>query len=496
MKNCRLFLLLMCFIASPLWAGTFEELISGSTGNTHVVSTESEFNQRAASAQPGDVILIADGTYSGWQLKIPSVGTNDNPIIYTAQHPGKVTFQNGMHLFWISGSYNIIGGFTLSNIRDEVIRFYGGASYNRLTDNNMDDLGSLDAGRGYINVREQAHYNRIDHNEVVGAKDAIRIWLGEEGVANGPSQYTRIDHNTFKDPTYRETNAPVLQIGQGVGVPDSRWLEVRTVFEHNVIDNHYTGYAEIISVKSCYNILRYNEIKDSRGCINLRSGNYNEVYSNYIHSSRGQGITVKGAYNKVYNNVIDVPNGTGIDMPRWGQKIGDSGLPPAHDNLVAYNTIIAYNDYGMRIGDRVNGACRPIYNCKVFNNIIIGDGGKLLHVNTENYKCGDSRCDERDWDELGGGYNDIEISNNLFLKTDTASYGSGYDVDKNKVVGNPNLIDVFHLSSGSIAVDKGIVIPSISVDYYGNPRDGAPDIGAFEYSKVLLPPENVEAIKQ
>ena len=495
MKNCRLFLLLMCFIANPLWAGTFEELISGSTGNTYVVSTESEFNQRAASAQPGDVILVADGTYSGWRLNIPSVGTNDKPIIFTAQHPGKVTFKNGMHLFWISGSYNIIGGFNINNVGDEVIRLHSGASHNRITDNKMNGPGSLSVGRGYINIREQSHYNRFDHNEVVGAKDSVRIWLNDDALANGPSTYTRIDHNTFKDPTYKEDgNHPVLQIGSGVGPPDTRLLEVHAVFEHNVIDNHYTNYAEIISVKSCYNILRYNEIKDSRGCISLRAGNYNEVYSNYIHSSRGHGIIIKGAYHKVYNNVIDVPNGLGIIMPRWGQRIGDSELPPAHDNLIAYNTIIDYSDYAIRVGDIYSEACRPIYNCKVFNNIVIGDGGELLHVNTDNYKRGNLWCDERDWNYIEGG-NDVEISNNLFFKTGTASYGSGYNLDANKVVGNPNLIDLFHLPSGSIAIDKGIVIPSISVDYYGNPRGGSPDIGAFECSKVL-PPRNVEVVTQ
>jgi hypothetical protein len=487
MKNCRLFLLLMCFIANPLWAGTFEELISGSTGNTYVVSTESEFNQRAASAQPGDVILVADGTYSGWHLKIPSVGTNDKPIIFTAQHPGKVTFKNGSCLFRITGNHNIIGGFNIDNVGYEVFYIKGGASYNRLTDNNITNPGTLTCGRGYINIREQSHYNRIDHNEIVGAKDAIRIWLNEDAIDNGPSQYTRIDHNIFKDTAWRGTNAPVLQIGQGVGLPDSRWLEVHTVFEHNVIENHYTGYAEIISVKSCYNILRYNEIKDSRGIISLRSGNHNEVYSNYIHSSRGYGIVIKGAYHKVYNNVVDVPNGVGIVMPRWGQRIGDSELPPAHDNLIAYNTIIAYDQYGMRIGDRDNGACMPIYNCEIYNNIIIGNDGTLLHYHTGAYTTGDELCHEEDWDELGDGLNDVDISNNLYYRTGAAKYGSGYNLDANKVVGNPTLIDIFHLPDDSIAIKKGVVVKDISVDYYGNSRDEAPDIGAFEYSKVLPP---------
>jgi poly(beta-D-mannuronate) lyase len=488
----------MCFIASPLWAGIFPELISSSTGNTYVVSTESEFNQRAASAQPGDVILVADGTYSGWQLKIPSVGTNDKPIIYTAQHPGKVTFKNGVDLFKITGSYNVIGGFNIDNVGYEVFLIKGGASHNRITDNKMNGPGSLNSGRGFINVREQSHYNRIDHNEIIGAKDAIRIWLLQEAVDNGPSQHTRIDHNVFKDTAWRPTQGGILQIGQGCEFPESILLEVRAIFEHNTVENHFTGYSEIISSKSCYNIIRYNEIKDSYGGISLRSGNYNEVYSNYIHGSgTGRAITIKGAYHKICNNVIDAPEKTGIKMDRWGHRNykGDNRaeIPPTHDNIIAYNTIIDYDDKAMRIGDIHGEACIPLYNCKVFNNIIIGDGGDLFHSNTDSYQSGNSRCDERDWGELGDGYNDVEISNNLFFKSGTTTYGSGYNLDANKVVGNPNLMDLFSLPSDSIAIDKGIAIPGLSVDYYGNPRDGSPDIGAVEYLKVP-PPRDVRVV--
>jgi hypothetical protein len=498
MKNCRLFLLLIYFIASPLWAGTFEELISGATGNTYIVSTESEFNQRAASAKPGDVILVKDGTYSGWQLKIPSVGTKDKPIIYTAQHQGQVTFQNGMWLFWISGSYNIIGGFNMLNIADEAIRFWKGASHNRITDCNMDGLGSTPCGRGFMSFMEQSSYNRIDNNYIVRYKDWIRIRLDDDAVTNGPPHHNQIDHNTIEDPTYSFYG--VLQIGQGIGNPDSRWLEAYTIFEHNTVNNHYTDDDEFISIKCCNNIIRYNEFNNCKGTLNIQTGNYNEVYGNYIHSNRGYGIGVHGAYNKVYNNIIELAsdaswNYEGIMMSRWGERVTGSHLGPIHDNIIANNTVLNCKGYGIRVGDKNGTACRPIYDCKVYNNIIVGDVGTLFHYHTGAYVSGDPLCDEDDWPYLGDGLNDVEISNNLFFKSGTASYGSGYDIDGNKVVGNPNLIDIFNLPSNSIAIDKGIMVKDISIDYYGNSRDSMPDIGAIEYLKIL-PPDNVKAIKQ
>ncbi len=500
MKNCRLFLLLIYFIASPSWAGTFEELISGSTGNTYIVSTESEFNERAASAKPGDVILVKDGTYSGWQLKIPSVGTKDKPIIYTAQHQGGVTFQNGMKLFWISGSYNIIDGFNMLNVEDEVIRFHSGASHNRITNCNMDGLGSTYCGRGFISFLEQSNYNRIDHNYIIRYKDSIRIRLDEDAVTNGPSQYNRIDHNIIEDPTYGGTNHPVLQIGQGIGRPDSRWLESHTIFEHNTVNNYDSGDDEFISIKCCNNIIRYNEFNNCKGSLNIQTGNYNEVYGNYIHSNRGHGIGVHGAYNKVYNNIIELSSSAswaymGIFMTRWGERTSGSHLSEAHHNIIAHNTVINCKGYGIRVGDINVTACRPLYDCKVYNNIIVGDVGTLFHYNTSAYTSGNELCDPDDWPYLGDGLNDIDISNNLFFKSGTASYGSGYDLDRNKVVGDPNLIDIFNLPSNSIAIDKGIMVKDISIDYYGNSRDSLPDIGAIEYLKIL-PPDNVKAIKQ
>lgn len=467
-------------------------VIAAANGTTCNATSEAEFNTCITNAGPGDVIRIEDGTYSGWALDISSSGTASQPIIYTARNPGSVTFQNGVKFLWITGDYNVIGGFIINNVDDDVFRFHSQASYNRLTDNNITSPGSTDVGRGYVNVREQSHYNRFDHNVVTGAGDAIRIWLHEDAIANGPSQYTRIDHNTFQDALVGPQGRSVLQIGQGIGLPASLELEVHAIFEHNVIENHSTGYDEIVSSKSCYNIVRDNEINNSYGGISLRSGNYTEVYRNYIHGPRGgHGIRISGAYHKVYNNVIDAPDKKhGIFMSRWGHRVGTSSLPSTHNNLIAHNTIIDYDQYGMRIGDYTgipNGACRPVYDCNITNNIIIGDVGTLIHYNTSAYVSGNANCAEADWPLLGDGLNDVTFRNDLYHATGTASNGSAYALDTNKITGNPSLVSIFHLPSGSIAIDVGIAVSGITDDYYGTLRSlgAAPDIGAYEYDVVI-----------
>jgi hypothetical protein len=58
--------------------------------------------------QPGDVIILKDGTYdTDERLRFLGSGTADNPVVFRAETPGGVTFTGGARL--------TIGGETDSN---------------------------------------------------------------------------------------------------------------------------------------------------------------------------------------------------------------------------------------------------------------------------------------------------------------------------------------------------------------------------------------------
>ena len=88
---------------------------------------------------------------------------------------------------------------------------------------------------------------------------------------------TRIDHNYFHDKALGSGEAIVLG---GLGVTGD-YQDTFSTIEYNVFQN-CDGDAEIISVKSSSNALRYNTILTSNGTLSLRAGNRSSVYSNFM----------------------------------------------------------------------------------------------------------------------------------------------------------------------------------------------------------------------
>ena len=53
----------------------------------------SEVEERMAEAQPGDIIVLADGVYDGERCKLAAKGTADQPIVIRAENMGKAVIK-------------------------------------------------------------------------------------------------------------------------------------------------------------------------------------------------------------------------------------------------------------------------------------------------------------------------------------------------------------------------------------------------------------------
>ncbi len=414
----------------------WSETIASASGNIYTVSSGTEFNYIASIVAPGDVVLIEDGTYVWPPLYVNSNGTPEAPIIYTAKNPGKVVFIGGQRLFRIAGNHNIIGGFVFKGISERVFHFTGaagsratGASDNRITDNAIIESGATTVGRicpcRMFEFERRAHRNRIDHNLFARNYGFIRIHLdSEDAVENGPSQDNIIDHNVFRDAL--GPHVPVLQIGQGEpSQAGSSQLQVRTVFEHNLIRNHNTTTGEIVSVKSSNNIVRFNTFENSHGGINLRHGNQSEVYGNYFKGGDSDAIAIHGAYHRVYENVVNGPNRRyGITLSRWGNRksgvvrngeLVAAALPPTHNNFVYRNQVLSYRDYGLKVNFCNAEACYAISDSEIKDNVIVGSTGTLFSYDPR-------------------GASNVVISGNTYVPKNIAQLGTGYDYDLSPTV--------------------------------------------------------------
>src|SRR4030095_8891960 len=147
--------------------------------------------------------------------------------------------------------------------------------------------------------------NRLDHTLLEGKNNRNPV------VANGccESRRNSVDYCYFKDIAFvPENGREIIQV-QGVGRSD-QYTQDGAFFtiEHNLFERADGEGAEIISIKSNFNLIRYNTIRASRGGITLRSGYANRVEGNFIFGEGKAGtlgIRVQGPREIVVNNYIE-----------------------------------------------------------------------------------------------------------------------------------------------------------------------------------------------
>jgi poly(beta-D-mannuronate) lyase len=85
--------------------------------------------------------------------------------------------------------------------------------------------------------------------------------------------------------------------------------------ERNLFEEAHGEAAEIISIKSNRNVVRFNTFRKTKGGITNRSGNFNVIEGNFILGEgepRSYGIRVTGQYHRVVNNQVVGVAGAGL----------------------------------------------------------------------------------------------------------------------------------------------------------------------------------------
>ncbi len=367
----------------------WSEVISRSTGRLHFVSSAADFNDKAANARPGDVILIKNGRYRYWRLAMPANGTADKPIVIAAQTPGSVVFGEGTRLK-ITGNHYIIGGFVFENLSRNNSILFEGASNNRFTDNRFSNCGLTPTDR-ILGVYDGSNRNRFDHNIMIGSRSiGMAVVLPKDGdYSFRYSQDNRFDHNTFRDIPSQQSpqHAMALQIGQYATKHNRD--ESRTLIDNNRFTNNG---AEAVNSKSNNEIYRNNVFRDSTrfSSLVLRSGNDKRIISNEFENVK-IAIQAYGKGHVISKNEIRTVREAGILVPRWGTyQIDASRLstsPSTGDISITENLVENSANRGIEIGRTWGWVTKPGYvlaenppfGLKVERNTLIGTKGILLH---------------------------------------------------------------------------------------------------------------------
>jgi len=404
------------------------------------VTSISSLRSAIAAAQPGDTVILADGSYSNSTLiSVARAGTASARITIAAETIGGATISGTAGFRLDSGaSYVTIRGFRFTHSG-------GGMRVGSGTNNCL-------ITRNYFKIPGTGSYlrvagtdNEVSYNSFVDKTEAGSfIVLDEDNMTWRPY----VHHNHLRGHTYAGSNG-----GEGIQV-----FSVLPRVEYNLFEEiHVRG--EYISIKesggSQGGFYRYNTFRNlTNGDLTFRYCRNDLVEGNFFINTPG--LRVYGKNHTIRNNYVEGGRIMLGDGSTTGTYVGIDNLE------LSYNTLVNARIFGSL---RADTGIAP-NNVRITNNIIVADGGVAMdepHAFTNVTYAGNIL-----WGTAGAG----------------AMPSSGYTRVDPQLVRNGN--GVLHLAATSPAIDAAVGAYAIADDLDGQPRSGAKDVGADEMSSATV----------
>lgn len=349
--------------------------------NPQLVYNVKDFNEKVASAVPGDTIRLANGVWENAELLFEGQGSEENPIVLSVEEKGKVTLEGNSNLR-IAGEHLVVEGLVFKNgytPTNEVISFKKDkenlANNCRLTEVVIDRYNNPERHETETWVAIYGKHNRVDHNHLAGKNTkgvTLIVRLNSEESEENENQ---IDHNYFGHrPNLGSNGGETLRIGT------SHYSMVNS--KTQVVSNYFdrcNGEHEIISNKSNQNVYKYNTFFECTGTLTMRHGNETMVDGNvFIGNNKPStgGIRVINGQQTVVNNY-----GVGLTGYRFrGAFVIMNGVPNSplnryfqvEDATVKNNTFINCDHVQLCAGSDAERSATPI-NSVVANNIFYNE---------------------------------------------------------------------------------------------------------------------------
>lgn len=369
-------LILILLLASPTMA------------NNILVSTQQEYAEAVAAAQPGDTIVLANGEWRDFEILFTGKGTAEQPITLTAETKGQVLITGRSNLR-LAGEYLVVSALVFRDGHapgSPVISFRASeediAFHSRVTEVVIDGFIKPHRFDTDTWVNLFGKHNRLDHSYFAGKSNrgvTIGVQLhNREGIGMvNMENHHRIDHNYFGPrPVIGSNGGETIRIGNS-------WSSLGDSF--TTVENNYfdrcDGEVEIISNKGGNNVFRGNVFFESRGTLTLRHGNDNLVENNVFIGNRVPhtgGIRVINKRQTVRNNYMQ-----GLTGHRFGggfvimNGVYNSVINRYHqveDALIENNTIIDVDHIELAAGSDEERQATPINSAFRANLIFNADG--------------------------------------------------------------------------------------------------------------------------
>lgn len=351
-----------------------------------LVKTVGEFHEAIESAIPGDKIVLANGTWENVELLVKAKGTKENPIIISVEEKGKVVI-TGVSSLRISGEYVEISGLVFKNgytPSSEVISFReksGVYAYNcRLTECVIDNFNNPERFSNETWIALYGKNNRVDHCILSDKRTSgvtLTVRLIDEECQNNNHQ---VDHNYFG---YHQTLGSNGGETMRIGTSKYSLSTSGTLVEANYFDR-CDGEMEIISVKSCGNVIKNNTFFECRGTLTFRHGHDNLAEGNFFLGNGKDntgGVRIINERNSAINNYF-----YGLKGYRFrGALVIMNGVPNSPINrynqviegVFSNNTFVNCDHIQLCAGSDAERSLPPV-DSKIENNIFYTDTPKKI----------------------------------------------------------------------------------------------------------------------
>jgi len=256
------------------------------------VSNAAELQNAIEKAEPGDVIVLANGIYKDLEINFIGKGTEDKPIVLRAETNGEV-FLEGKSNLKLGGEYLEVHGLFFRNGQTPsraVIEFRIDknqlASHCKVTNCVIKDFNQLKRDRVDLWVLFYGRHNTLSHCYIEGKSNrgpTVRVDIkGNQSINN----YHQIVHNHFGPrPRKGGASAETIQIGDsGTSMSPSYTNVSNNLFEK------CNGEVEVISSKTNFNEFRNNVFYKCEGSLVTRHGNYCIIDGNYFIGDENENV--------------------------------------------------------------------------------------------------------------------------------------------------------------------------------------------------------------
>ena len=366
----KILLLLAAFI---LWNGSL-------FAKTIMVKNETELIAANATAAPGDMIILKNGIWENISIKLTCNGSIDKPIYVKAETAGGVIIK-GKSSLQIGGNWIVVDGLNFTegySLNGNVWDFRVGkqvANNCRITNCLIRSFN--DPNRMVENywVAFYGKNNRIDHNNFIDKTNLgvlVAVLLDDD---RSRLNSHKIDSNYFGLRKPLGSNAgEIIRIG----VAEHCTFYSNTQVVNNLFE-HCDGETEVISIKSCGNLVRNNVFKECQGAVVLRHGNNNTIESNLFlgNGKEGSGgVRVINEGNWIVNNFFSNCKGEGFRSPLALMNGVFNSPPkrylPVRDAVIANNTFVNCTPFSVCEGSDSERTVSP-QNVYILNNLFYSD---------------------------------------------------------------------------------------------------------------------------